>query len=50
MSLVGEAQALKQEDALKREGRNHQAVLVTAAEPEVTDLGGGECAHEAADT
>ena len=34
-----EAQALKQDAAFKREGRNRQAVLTTAAEPEVIDLG-----------
>ena len=35
---------------MKREARNRQAVLMTAAEPELTDLGSGECAHEAAGT
>ena len=34
-----EAQALKQDAAFKCEGRNRQAVLTTAAEPEVIDLG-----------
>ena len=41
---------MKQEAATKREGWNRQAVLATTAEPEVTDLGSGECVHEAADT